>query len=110
MLLRVTCKSGLKEFRFFTVNSPVHAVVKKVVVRQVKTAASRGSVSDRWEQILIMVSIVYGLCGGRFEEAGARVFVALMSALISSNQQVKGERHGKGGTLAKANTYFGYFD
>ena len=109
MLLQVTCKSGLKEFRFFTVNSPVHAVVKKVVVRQVKTAASRGSVSDRWEQILIMVSIVYGLCGGRFKEAGARVFVALMSALISSNQQVKGERHGRGGDPSQGQHIFQLF-
>ena len=84
MLLRVTCKSGLKEFKFFTVNSPVRAVAKNVVVRQAKTAASRGSVSDRRERILIMVSIVYGSRGEHFEEAGARVFAALRSASISS--------------------------
>ena len=85
MLLWVMCKSGMKEFKFFTVNSPVHAVAKNVVVRQAKMVASRGLVSNRREQILIMVSIVYGSRGGHFEEVGARVFADRKSTRLNSS-------------------------
>ena len=58
------CVEGLNAFKLLTVNSPVRAVAKKVVVRHAKTAALMGSDKGSWLRSFVKMSMVYGSRGG----------------------------------------------
>ena len=60
------CMVGSKAVSLLTVNSPVRAVAKKVVVRHAKMAASRGWDMGRCARNFSMVLIVNGSRGGAF--------------------------------------------
>lgn len=59
-LERFTCISGSKASSLGTVNSPSRATDQKVVVRQAKTAMSKGSFRSRFSRMATKSSIVHG--------------------------------------------------
>ena len=81
---------GSKAVSLLTVNSPVCAVAKKVVVRHAKMAASRGWDMERCARNFSMVLIVNGSRGGRLEEGGARILAAFTRASVSSELKDQG--------------------
>ena len=66
-------------------NFPVHAAVKKVVVRHMNTATCKGNMKSNCTRMDAMVPRVYGSLAGCLAVGGARFHVALYrrSAFLS---------------------------
>ena len=71
------CRATSKAFRLGIMNSPVHAAVKKLVVRQANTAVCSGEVRSKHSLIATMVARVYGSLAGHLDVGGARLHAAL---------------------------------
>ena len=74
----------MKAFRVGRVNSPSRAAVKKVVVKQAKTAASRGMVKSILVAKETMMAMVQGARLGLLDEGGARRVAPSRAAFISA--------------------------
>lgn len=70
-------------------NSPVLAMAKNVVVRQLKTAVSRGKFKSSWLRMATIRSMVYGCRLLHFEADGVRVTAALRSVSVSVSWSIQ---------------------
>ena len=74
----------MKAFRVGRVNSPSRAAEKKVVVRQLATAASRGLARSNLVSKEVMVLMIMGAVLDLLEEGGARIAAPSRAAFISA--------------------------
>ena len=77
------CCAGSNAFRLGTVNSPVRAAAKKVVVRHANTTACNRDARSRCSLMAVMVARVYGSLAGRLDEGGAKFRAALYNSSAS---------------------------
>ena len=80
----------MKAFKEGMVNSPNLAAAKKVVVRQEKTAASRGLERSNFESRERTMGIVKGERFGLFEDGGAKITAPSKAAFISAVFMLQG--------------------